>query len=158
MGINDGLILKASDLTITKQSEGCRLTAYQDSVGVWTIGWGHTGPEVHEGLVWTQAQADAQLLKDMAAAEANVRAVVEIPLTQDEFIALCDLAFNIGTSNLDGSTLLRLLNAGDIDGAIAQFSVWNEAGGRVLAGLVNRRTAEATLFKLGANCSISHTS
>jgi lysozyme len=158
MGVNDGLVLGVGDLTITKQSEGCRLTAYQDSAGVWTIGWGHTGPEVHEGLVWTQAQADAQLLKDMALAEANVRAVVQIPLTKDEFIALCDLAFNIGTGNLDGSTLLRLLNAGDIDGAIAQFSVWNEAGGRVLAGLVKRRAAEAALFKLGANCSAPQSS
>jgi lysozyme len=158
MGINDGLFLNFGDLTITKQSEGCRLTAYQDSAGVWTIGWGHTGPEVNEGIVWTQEQADAQLLKDMALAEANVRSVVQIPLNQDEFIALCDLAFNIGTGNLDGSTLLRLLNAGDIDGAIAQFSVWNEAGGRVLAGLVNRRSAEATLFKLGAQSAPDHQS
>jgi lysozyme len=94
----------------------------------------------------------------MSVAEANVRAVVEIPLTQDEFIALCDLTFNIGTGNFDGSTLLRLLNAGDIDGAIAQFSVWNKAGGKVLAGLVKRRSAEAALFRLGAHCSLCHTS
>lgn len=121
----------------------------------WTIGWGHTGPEVHYGLVWTQAQCDAQLLADMARAEADVRAVVQIPLTQDEFAALCDLAFNIGNANFNSSTLLRLLNAGDIDGAIAQFSVWNKAGGQVLAGLVKRRDAEAALFQLGANYTVT---
>lgn len=121
----------------------------------WTIGWGHTGPEVHYGLVWTQAQCDAQLLADMARAEADVRAVVKIPLTKDEFIALCDLAFNIGNGNFNTSTLLRLLNAGDIDGAIAQFAVWNKAGGQVLAGLVKRRDAERALFQLGANYTVT---
>lgn len=169
MAVNSDLVLGAGDLTITKQSESCRLQAYPDpasplaqgtgpSGAPWTIGWGHTGPDVHQGLVWTQAQADAQLLADMSSAEANVRAVVEIPLTQDEFAALCDLAFNIGTGNFDGSTLLRLLNSGDIDGAIAQFSVWNKAGGKVLAGLVTRRGADAALFSLGANCSASQIS
>lgn len=116
----------------------------------WTIGWGHIGPEVHYGLVWTQAQADAELLADMQRSEANVRAVVKIPLSHEEFVALCDLDFNIGNGAFDTSTLLRKLNAGDLQGAIAEFSKWNKAGGKVLAGLVTRRGAEAALFALGA--------
>jgi lysozyme len=116
----------------------------------WTIGWGHTGPDVHHGLVWTQEQADAALLKDMQHAEENVRAEVKIPLAHEEFIALCDMDFNIGNSAFDTSTLLRKLNAGDIEGAIAEFAKWNHAGGQVLAGLVKRRGAEAALFALGA--------
>lgn len=164
MGVNDGLVLTVDDLSITKQSEGCRLVAYPDpasprargtgaSGAPWTIGYGHTGAEVHEGLVWTQAQADAALLIDMAWAEKDVRSVVTFPLTQDEFVAVCDFVFNCGAGNFNSSTLLRLLNAGDIDGAIAQFAVWNKAGGKVLAGLVKRRDAEAALFTLGANYS-----
>lgn len=117
----------------------------------WTIFWGHTGPDVHAGMTGTQDEADAQLLLDMQVAEANVRKVVTIELTQEEFIALCDLAFNIGCGAFDTSTLLRLLNSGDTQGAIDQFKVWNKAGGEVLEGLVKRRDAEQALFTLGAN-------
>lgn len=120
----------------------------------WTIGWGHTGPEVHYGLVWTQEQCDVQLLADMRKSEANVREEVKIPLTREEFIALCDFDFNIGNAAFDTSTLLRRLNAGDIDGAIAEFAKWNKAGGHVLAGLVKRRDAERLLFQLGAKYAV----
>ena len=119
----------------------------------WTIGWGHTGPEVHYGLVWTQDQCDATLLADMKRSEDNVREEVEIPISREEFIALCDLDFNIGNTAFDTSTLLRKLNAGDINGAIAEFAKWNKAGGQVLAGLVKRRAAEAALFAIGARRS-----
>lgn len=116
----------------------------------WTIGWGYTGPEVHYGLEWTQAQCDAQLLAAMRRSEANVREEVEIPLTREEFVALCDLDFNIGNAAFDTSTLLRKLNASDFAGAIAEFARWNKAGGKVLAGLVKRRGAESALFRIGA--------
>lgn len=119
----------------------------------WTIFWGHTGPEVHYGMTGTQEQADAQLLADIASAEANVRRVVTFDLTREEFIALCDLAFNIGNTAFDTSTLLRKLNAGDVQGAIDQFAMWNKAGGVVLQGLVRRRDGEKALFLLGANFS-----
>lgn len=121
------------------------------SAAPWTIGWGHTGPDVHHGLIWTQAQADAALLDDMKHSEDNVRDEVKIPLSHEEFVALCDLDFNIGNSAFDTSTLLRKLNAGDVNGAIAEFAKWNKAGGAVLAGLVTRRAAEATLFRIGAS-------
>lgn len=116
----------------------------------WTIGWGHTGPEVRYGLEWTQDQCDLQLLADMRRSEANVREEVKIRLTREEFIALCDLDFNIGNAAFDTSTLLKKLNAGDIEGAIAEFARWNKAGGKVLAGLVKRREAERLLFAIGA--------
>jgi lysozyme len=170
-------VLTIADLTLTKNSEHCYLTAYPDpasplgrrlqSLGLWqnvlrgapiqsallalsgapwTIFWGHTGPEVHYGMKGTQAQADAQLLTDMARVIADIKAVVKIQISRNEFIALCDLAFNIGVGNFNASTLLRLLNGGDRDGADAQFAAWNKAGGQVLAGLVARRAAEAAMF------------
>lgn len=116
----------------------------------WTIGWGHTGPEVHYGLKWNREQCDEQLLKDMKRSEINVREEVKIELTKEEYVALCDFDFNVGNQAFDTSTLLRKLNVGDIEGAIAEFSRWNKAGGQVLAGLVKRRDAEAALFRIGA--------
>jgi lysozyme len=147
--MNEDLVLTADDLTLTRSAEGCRLQAYQDSVGVWTIGFGHTGPDVHEGLVITMSQALALLLKDMGWAEQAVRAAVHIPLTKPEFIALTDFTFNVGCGAFDHSTLLTRLNAGDMTGVMAQFMLWNEAGGHVLAGLTARRTAEVAEFLTG---------
>ena len=160
--MNENLVLGQDDLTLTKDSENCKLTAYPDpasplargtgpSGAPWTIGWGHTGPEVHQGLVWTQDQADAQLLTDMQRVEANVRSVVQMQLTQDEFAALCDFTFNVGCSAFDTSTLLKKLNAYDLEGAIAEFAKWNLAGGVVLNGLIKRRDGEKALFILGSN-------
>jgi lysozyme len=131
---------------LTEHFEGCRLTAYQDVKGLWTIGVGHTGPEVCEGLVWTQEQADAQLLKDIQNAVDHVNRLVTVPLTQDEFDALVDFIFNVGSGNFDRSALLRLLNAGDYQGAAAQFDLWDHAGGKVVAGLLRRREAEKAEF------------
>jgi lysozyme len=133
-------------LAMTKSFEGLRLTAYTDVAGVWTIGYGHTGPEVHAGLVWTQAEADAGLLFDMAEDVACVNRAVTVAITQNKFDALADFAFNAGRGAFLLSTLLRLLNAGDIAGAGAQFGLWVHAGGVVEPGLVRRRKAEATMF------------
>jgi lysozyme len=85
-----------------KLDEGCRLRAYQDSRGVWTIGYGHTGPEVHEGLVWTQAQADAQLLVDVAAATRGIRAHATWTGRLDpvRLDVLINIAFNVGVTGL----------------------------------------------------------
>lgn len=131
---------------LTEQFEQCRLTAYQDSKGVWTIGWGHTGPDVYEGLVWTQEQADAALLRDVQSAVSCVNCHVNVPLTQHEFDALVDFTFNVGCGAFAGSTLLKLLNAGDYHGAAGQFERWDKCGGKVLAGLLRRRIAEENEF------------
>ena len=134
-------------LALTEQFEGLRLEAYQDSVGVWTIGYGHTGPDVHAGLTITQEQASALLLQDAGTAVAAVNRLVTVPLTQNQFDALVDFVFNLGSGNFAKSTLLRELNAGNTAAAAAQFLVWNRAGGVVLPGLTRRRQAEAELFE-----------
>ncbi|MGR2662499.1 lysozyme [Chromobacterium haemolyticum] len=136
----------AKGITLIQKSEGLRLKAYQDSVGVWTIGYGHTGPDVTPGLVITQAQADALLARDLEQFEAGVARLVKVPLNQNQFDTLVCFSFNLGLGALQGSTLLRLLNAGDYAGAAAQFPRWNKAGGKVLPGLTRRRVAEQALF------------
>jgi lysozyme len=133
-------------LDLTEESEGCRLVAYQDSVGVWTIGYGHT-QGVHAGMTCTQAQAEVWLREDIMSAIADVNRLVKVPLTQGEFDALVDFDFNLGGGALRGSTLLRLLNAGDHASAAEQFERWDKAGGHVLAGLLRRRLAEEAEFK-----------
>jgi lysozyme len=159
MGPNDNLHLEMGDLSLTKNSENCRLAAYRPvPADPLTIGWGHTGPDVFEGLVWSQFKADSQLLVDMSTAENIVKRAVHIPLTKDEFIALADLAFNIGAGNFIGSTLLKKLNAADIAGAVAEFGKWNRAHGVVLSGLTRRRDGEKALFLLGADFSVSEPS
>ncbi|QNI31926.1 lysozyme [Alloacidobacterium dinghuense] len=146
MGVNS-FTYSNDGLALTKQFEGCELTAYQDQVGVWTIGYGHTGAGVASGLTITQDQADALLLSDIAAAVTFVNQVVSVPLQQNHFDALVDFAFNLGRASLSGSTLLRLLNAGNFDGAAGQFPLWDHAGGKVVAGLLRRRQAEQTMFQ-----------
>ena len=126
--------------------EGCRLTAYQDSVGVWTIGYGHTGPDVHAGLTITQAQADQLLLADLYKFEQGVSQLVRVPINQNQFDALVSFAFNLGLGSLGRSTLLKLLNSRDYNGAADQFLKWTYAGHEQLPGLVKRRRAERAMF------------
>jgi lysozyme len=126
--------------------EGCRLTAYQDSVGVWTIGVGHTIGVV-PGMTITQEEADDLLAEDLANAEAAVNSLVKVPLSQPQFDALASLVFNIGPGAFRSSTLLRKLNAGDYEGAAAEFPRWCRAGDQILPGLEKRRAAEAAMFK-----------
>jgi len=130
--------------------EGNVLTAYRDSVGILTIGVGHTSaagaPRVVPGLKITAAESDEILSRDLAKFEASVSNAVRVPLNQNEFDALVSLAFNIGGGAFAGSTLVRKLNAGDLVGAANQFLVWNKAGGKVLKGLATRREAERKQF------------
>jgi lysozyme len=114
--------------------------------GIWSIGYGHTGPDVHEGLTITQAEAEALLKADIAHAVETVNRVVTVPLTQDEFDALCDLTYNIGCAAFEESTMLKDLNAGDYAAAAAQFDLWDKAGGKAVEGLLLRREAEERLF------------
>jgi lysozyme len=113
----------------------------------WTIGVGHTGPEVRYGVAWTQNQADAQLCADVAGAVAAVNRLVTTPLMQAEFDALVDFVFNLGVGNFAGSTMLRLLNAGKHAAAADEFQKWDMAKGQHIAGLLRRRLAEAAEFK-----------
>lgn len=132
-------------LSLTENFEGCKLESYQDQVGVWTIGYGHTRG-VGPNMTCTQAQAESWLRFDLAIAEAYVNAHVSVALTQGEFDALVDFSFNLGLGALHSSTLLRLLNSGDYAGAAAEFEKWDRAGGNVVAGLLCRRLAEKAEF------------
>ena len=130
--------------------EGCRLTAYDDGVGVWTIGYGHTAG-VKPGDEITQEQADEWFSEDCAVASEqfskNIQSIVKVEINQNQFDALVSLAYNIGVGALSRSTLLRKLNEGDYQGAAEQFDVWNRGGGKVMLGLVRRREQERKLFE-----------
>lgn len=136
--------MEASEVLIEKikEFEGCRLKAYKDSAGVWTIGYGHTHG-VKSGQLITQAQADSLLHGDLLPVEKYVDGLV-VCRSQGEFDALVDFAFNLGTGNLASSTLLAKIRAGAATEDIQdQFRRWVYAGGKKLNGLVKRREWEA---------------
>lgn len=112
----------------------------------WTIGWGHTGPEVNSGMVISKERADQIFQEDSEHFCKGVARLVTVPLTDNQFGALVSLVYNIGLARFSESTLLKKLNAGDYAGAAAQFAVWRKAGGQVLPGLVARREKERLLF------------
>lgn len=128
--------------------EGCRLTAYLCPAGVPTIGYGHTGPEVRKGMTITQAEADELLRKDVDRHVHDFSRYVNVPVTENQFIALTSLVFNCGVSYVvhQCPRLMRSLNAGDVEACAHEFLDINRAGGKVLAGLTERRRAEAKLF------------
>lgn len=140
--------VNAATIALIKRNEGCRLEAYQDSVGVWTIGYGHTGPEVVRGLMWTQAQADNCLLLDLDKFQNGVDDLLagHADTSDNEFGAMVSLAYNIGLGNFAHSSVLRFHNSGDKPAAADAFLMWNKAGGEVLEGLDRRRREERTLY------------
>lgn len=137
--------ISEAGLDLIKHYEGLRLDAYRCPAGVWTIGYGHTGPDVHDGLTITNERADELLRADIMRFEEGVEKSAP-NCTQGQFDALVSFAFNLGLGNLRSSTLLRLHNAGDFAEAAAQFIRWDRAGGRELPGLQARRKAEAALY------------
>jgi lysozyme len=137
--------LREKGTEILKYFEGCRLEAYQDSVGVWTIGYGHT-KGVLEGMTITQEGAEQLLQTELEEYEGYIEKYVTVPLTQNQFDALVCWVYNLGPTNFKNSTLLKELNSGNYTAAGKEITRWNKAGGKVLAGLVRRREAEAKLF------------
>lgn len=133
----------ASDFV--KQWEGRELKAYQCSAGVWTIGYGHTAG-VKEGDTISAAGAEQLLVEDLRAISNDLNRLVNVPVTQGQYIALLSLAFNVGATAVKKSKLLFKLNHGDIPGAAAEFDDWIYADGKVIEGLKRRREAEKALF------------
>ncbi|MBS6132789.1 MAG: lysozyme [Enterobacter cloacae] len=137
-------------IALIKQFEGCKLTAYLDSVGVWTIGYGWTQPvdgkPIRAGMTIKQETAERLLKTGLVSYESDVSRLVKVGLTQGQFDALVSFTYNLGARSLSTSTLLRKLNAGDYAGAADEFLRWNKAGGKVLNGLTRRREAERALF------------
>lgn len=151
-------------VNLARASEGLRLEAYPDPAtggAPWTIGYGRAHG-VKPGDTCTQEQAEAWLVEDLNAAADIVRSAVKVPLTQGQFDALVDFTFNVGPGAKgvkDGfvslksgepSTLLRLINAGQLQAAACQFKYWVMAAGKQMPGLVKRRAAERALFETPA--------
>ena len=135
-------------LRLIKDFEGRELEAHKDPVGIWTIGYGSTGPHVAPGMKITEAEAEALLRDDLDRFERAVAAMAPVA-TDNQFAAMVSLAFNVGEGEggFKSSTLRRKHNEGDYDGAANEFARWNKAAGKVLGGLTRRRAAEAALYK-----------
>lgn len=142
--------ISSKGLELLMAREGVRTRAYRDSVGVLTIGVGHTSmagaPKVRLGMVITLDEAMSILRHDVVKYEDVVERHVKVRMTQYEFDALVSLCFNIGEGNFRKSSVVRFMNAGDKRTAANRFLAWNKAGGRVLKGLVTRRNSERAQF------------
>lgn len=138
--------INRAGLDLIKRWEGCKLTAYKCPAGIWTVGYGSTGPHVRPGMTITQDQADELLRSDLRRFEDGV-AEAAPNANDDQFSAMVALAFNIGLAGFQKSTVLRKHLAGDHAAAAQAFALWNKAGGKVLRGLVNRRADEAALYR-----------
>ena len=141
------LKISQEGIALIKKFEGCELTAYQCSAGVWTIGYGHT-KGIEEGMEITQQEAEDMLVEELHEYENYINDNVTAPLSQNQFDAMVSWVYNLGPANLKASTLLKVLNAGDYDGVPAQIKRWNKAGGVTLDGLIRRREAESLLFQI----------
>lgn len=150
---NANLHISPAGLDIIKEFEGWYPKAYKDPVGVWTIGWGTTGIDAQPGRTITKEQGTELLRRDVIETEDQVKALVNVPLNQYQFDALVSFTYNVGSGNLEKSSLLRLLNRGNYDAAAGQFGLYNHARDRetgeyeVLPGLTRRRASEAALFQ-----------
>lgn len=130
---------------LIRRFEGCRLLPYLCPAGVWTCGWGSTGPDVFPGRAWTQEYADARLAADAVRFARGTLALCP-KLTGDRLCAVADFAYNLGLGRLKSSTLRRKINVRNWTGAARELRKWINGGGRVLLGLVLRREAEARLL------------
>lgn len=139
-------------VTLLRRFEGLRLRAYLDPVGIWTIGYGHTGyvngVKVAKGMEIRSATAESLLVADASEVAAIIDGTAVHPLSDGQYGALVSFAFNLGWPALKGSTLWRLVQGGNMSAAADQFARWNKAGRplRILAGLTKRRAAERALF------------
>lgn len=134
-----------SAVDLVKSFEGCKLVAYQDIAGIWTIGWGHTGKDVHQGLVWSQEQADEALEHDLLAADALLE-LYSPDLADGALEAITDFVFNIGIGHYRASTLCQLVNERNWPAVKTELTKWDHSNGVVVPGLLRRREAEAALI------------
>ena len=142
-----GRQINMAGLELIKSFEGCRLTAYKCPAGVWTIGYGHTGPDVKSGKTITFTEAEQLLKGDLDKFEDGVeKGIGTAAVTENQFAAMVSLAFNIGLGGFLKSTVLRMHKAGKYELAANAFLLWINGGGRQLPGLVRRRKAERTLY------------
>jgi len=142
--------INAAGLDLIRRWEGLRLTAYQDSVGIWTIGYGHTAeagpPAPKAGMKITEKEADDILKRDLGQYERAVTKAISVAPTSNQFAAMVSLCYNIGPANFAKSSVVRRMNEGNPKAAADAFLLWNKAGGKVLKGLTARREDEKKLF------------
>lgn len=147
--------LNEASISLIKSFEGWRANAYRDSVGVWTIGYGHTSmagpPKVTSNLKITKAEGEDMLQHDLQKYAKAVDDAITVSLTPNQFGALVSFCYNVGPGNFRKSSVLRYTNAGNFKGVPARLLLWNKAGGRVLNGLTRRRKAEGKLFLKSVN-------
>ena len=150
LGIPELMSVSNKGVDLICEFEGEQLIAYDDGVGVWTIGFGTikypNGVRVKKGDTCTLDQAKEYMRHDLIEFEHTVNSSVKVPLNQNQFDALVSLAYNIGSNAFKSSTLVKKLNAGDYQGAADQFNVWVNAGGKRMQGLANRIDREKLLF------------
>lgn len=151
----EGVIMKTSDRGIAsiRAKESIRLTAYQCTGGVWTIGWGNTfyedGRPVKKGDTISRQRADELFLHKLSEFEGHIKTLVldkGVKLEQYEFDALVSFIYNIGPGQFSTSTLLKHLLKNDKKRAAAQFQRFNISGGKYTVGLQNRRVEETEMF------------
>jgi len=133
-------------LSLIKKYEGCELKAYRCPANVLTIGYGHI-KDVKEGDQITKEEANYMLQEEMIEYEGYVNDMVDVELNQSQYDSLCAWVYNLGPTNFQSSTLLKVLNEGKYNEIPQQIKRWNKAGGEVLDGLIRRREAEALLFE-----------
>lgn len=138
--------INSDGIQLIKSFEGKKLKAYKDIVGVWTVGYGHTGNDVTPNMVITEEHAEELLIQDLVRFEESVSKLVKVPITDNMFSALVSFCFNLGAGTLRKSTLLRLLNTKDYNFASLEIVRFCKAGGKVVDGLLRRRKAEQELF------------
>ena len=144
--MNNDLKTSQEGISLIKSFEGCELSAYRCSANVPTIGYGHTAG-VSDGDTCTLEEAEEMLTEDLVEFENYVKKYVETDLEQNQFDSLVAWVYNLGPKNLSESTLLKELNAGNLEEVPRQMKRWNRAGGQVLDGLIRRREAESRRFK-----------
>ena len=141
-----GMYSPAVAADFVKDLEGCELKAYRCPAGVWTIGYGHT-KGVKEGDMISASEAEQLLVEDLTAIANDLNRLVNVPVTQGQYIALLSLAFNVGASWVKKSELLRKLNHRDYEGAAEEFDTFVLSNNKVVEGLKRRRAAERNLFE-----------
>lgn len=145
--VTDGWL--AVCLPFTKQLEGCSLKAYWDVFGrVWTIGYGATGPHITEGTVWTQSQADQDLMARLSLIGDELENAVEgVTLNDYQKASLADFIYNEGIGEFLKSSVLVYLKQHNFEEAMLWLLRYTKSNGQVVKGLENRREAEASLFE-----------
>jgi lysozyme len=131
---------------LIKNFEGCRLTAYQDEGGVWTIGYGCTGPNITYGTFWTLEQSEAELSRRVERLQMQIGSVLATEPTPNELAAMTSLAYNIGLAAFKKSSVLRFYNGRDTRDAADAFLMWDKVKGVTNLGLSKRRRAERAIF------------